>query len=189
MGFDLPSLNGRRAGLVAALLLATAFFTVPSPLSGASEAESASAPQPRSQSLPTDAAKPAAKSAAGAQGRIDGYLAGGRWREGTKLVDIVGQFKVSADRAAFHPADGKSRFLCLENLNSERVARIVAESPEALNWIVQGTITEFRGENYLLISQAVIRTRTARQPRATIEEGPTSGDIDAGNSNASNTGF
>jgi hypothetical protein len=89
-------------------------------------------------------------------------LAAGRWREGSKLVDVVGQFQVSGDRAAFVPVDGKSRFPCLENLNSERVARIVGESPEALDWIVQGTITEFKGENYLLITQAVIRARSFR---------------------------
>jgi hypothetical protein len=97
-------------------------------------------------------------------GKIDGYLAGGRWREGSKLLDIAGQFKVSGDRVAFHAADGKSRFACLENLNSERVARIVAESPDSLDWTIQGTITEFRNENYLLLTQAVIKSRSTRTP-------------------------
>ena len=99
---------------------------------------------------------------------IDGYLAGGRWREGSKLVDVVGHFKTSGERVAFNSSDGKARFACLENLNSERVARIVAESPpDSLEWIVQGTLTEFRSENYLLLTQAVIRSRTVRGSRAT----------------------
>jgi hypothetical protein len=106
------------------------------------------------------------KSANRGSGQIDGYLAGGRWREGSKLVDVAGQFKTSGERVAFHAADGKSRFPCLENLNSERVARIVAESPpESLEWIVQGTLTEFRNENYLLVTQAVISSRAVRGPR------------------------
>lgn len=105
----------------------------------------------------------AAKSLTSNGGRIDGYLAGGRWREGSKLVDVPGQFKISGDRVAFHSVDGKTRFACLENLNSERVARIVGESPETLDWIVHGTITEFRSENYLLVTQAVIsRSRSVR---------------------------
>jgi len=102
-------------------------------------------------------------------GRIEGYLAGGRWREGSKLVDVLGQFKISGDRVAFVSNDGKSRFACLENLNSERVARIVSESPEALQWVVQGTITEFRHENYLLVTQAVIRARATRSAQSSGE--------------------
>lgn len=103
------------------------------------------------------------KPAMSGDGRIEGYLAGGRWREGSKLVDVAGQFKTSGERVAFHAADGKLQFPCLENLNSERVARIVAESPpDSLDWIVQGTLTEFRNENYLLVTQAVIGSRAVR---------------------------
>ena len=99
-------------------------------------------------------------------GRIDGHLAGGRWREGSKLVDMTGQFKIPGDRAVFVSADGKSQFGCLENLNSERIARMVKESPETLEWKVQGTITEYRNENYVLITHAMIENRTARPSRA-----------------------
>lgn len=106
----------------------------------------------------------AAKGAAPVGGRIDGYLAAGRWREGSKLVDMAGEFKVTGDRVTFFSSDGKIKFVCLENLSGERVARIVSESPEALHWLVNGTITEYRNENYLLITQAVIRTRPAPKP-------------------------
>lgn len=110
------------------------------------------------------------ESTTGSGGRIDGYLAGGRWREGSKLVDVAGHFKTSGERVAFHAADGKSRFPCLENLNSERVARIVAESPpESLEWIVHGTLTEFRNENYLLVTQAVISSRAVRGLRPSVD--------------------
>jgi hypothetical protein len=108
----------------------------------------------------------AGKSLTNTGGHVDGYLAGSRWREGSKLVDVPGQFKISGDRVAFHSLDGKMRFACLENLNSERVDRIVRESPETLEWSVQGAITEFKSENYLLVTQAVIssRARGARPP-------------------------
>ena len=129
-------------------------------------------PSDRNRSLEPAANAPAeaAKSLTSGGGRIDGYLAGGRWREGSKLVDVRGQFKISGDhRVAFHSVDDKMRFACLENLNSERVARIVGESPETLDWSVQGTITEFRSENYLLVTQAVINSRTLRGPRSRVD--------------------
>jgi hypothetical protein len=134
----------------------------------AQDAAPISQPSDRDGSLEPAPNSPAeaAKSLTSAGGRIDGYLAGGRWREGSKLVDVPGEFKISGDRVAFHSVDGKSRFACLENLNSERVYRIVGESPETLHWSVQGTITEFRSENYLLVTQAVINNRAVRGPRS-----------------------
>jgi hypothetical protein len=124
------------------------------------ETEKATAPSPgRKQEAPKAAA-----------GQIDGHISGGRWREGTKLVDIGGSFRITGDRVTFFSTDGKSRFACLENLNSERIARMVSESPESLEWVIQGTVTEFRQENYLLVTQAVLRTRqTGAASRSVIE--------------------
>jgi hypothetical protein len=147
--------------LAGAMAVATAQNAVPLP--------KASEPEKTLEATPNSSAE-AAKSLTSAGGQIDGYLAGGRWREGSKLVDVPGQFKISGDRVAFHSVDGKSRFACLENLNSERVDRIVRESPETLDWIVQGTITEFRSENYLLVTQAVIRTRAVRGARSPADQ-------------------
>jgi hypothetical protein len=105
-----------------------------------------------------------------AAGPIAGLISGGRWREGTKLVDIGGSFRITGDRVTFLSTDGKSRFACLENLNSERIARMVSESPESLEWVIQGTVTEFRQENYLLVTQAVLRTRqTGAASRSVVE--------------------
>jgi hypothetical protein len=149
----------------AALLLLSFVSTAAAPpASGSSD----QLPRDADSATPVDPSaarsEPKATAAAKSSGRIDGYLAGGRWREGSRLVDVVGQFKISGDRIAFQTDDGKTRVACLENLNSERVARIVSESPDALLWVVQGTITEFRHENYLLITQAVIRARVGRNP-------------------------
>jgi len=44
----------------------------------------------------------------------------------------------------------------LENLNLERIARAVADNPVTLEWKVTGTITEYRGANFLLVTRATL---------------------------------
>ena len=86
-----------------------------------------------------------------------------RLREGTSLSDRAGYFKLTGDRLTFYSPDGTLRLGGLENLNLERIAKIVGESPEALEWVVSGTITEYQGTNYLLISRAVLKTKLKRR--------------------------
>ena len=88
-----------------------------------------------------------------------------RLREGTVISDQDGYFKLTGDRLTFYFSDER-RFGCLENLNLERVAKVVGENPDALQWIVSGTITEFQGSNYLLISRAVLRSKSQRRGAA-----------------------
>ena len=82
-----------------------------------------------------------------------------RTREGTELVDQAGHFRMAGDRVTFFTEGGKGRFVVLENLNLERVARIIAENPDYLKWSVTATVTEYRGANYLFIRKAVLRNR------------------------------
>lgn len=84
-----------------------------------------------------------------------------RLREGTKLTDQLGYFKVQGDGLVFYTADGKRHFNALENLAMERVARLVSESPDSLEWSVNGVITEFRGANFLLLTQAVVKSKSS----------------------------
>lgn len=74
-------------------------------------------------------------------------------REGTQLHDEPGQFLAVGTRLTFVSASG-TRYIGLENLNLERVGKIVATSTEAVEWLVSGTITEYQGSNYLLIGRA-----------------------------------
>ena len=63
---------------------------------------------------------------------------------------------------AYIDADGKKRLVCLENSNLERIARLVAENPnhlDPLKWSVTGTITEFRGANFVFVRRAVLQSR------------------------------
>ena len=86
-----------------------------------------------------------------------------RTREGTEMADRHGFFRMTGDRMTFFTLEGRQRFVALENLNLERIARAVANDPDRLTWSVTGTITEFRGANYLLVRRAVIEGRTARE--------------------------
>jgi hypothetical protein len=81
-----------------------------------------------------------------------------RVREGTEIVDQLGYFRITGGRVVFVTDDGKRRFVGLENLNLERIARTVADSPQPLRWGVTGTITEYRGANFLLVRRAILKS-------------------------------
>lgn len=74
-------------------------------------------------------------------------------REGTQLHDEPGRFLPVGTRLTFISAGG-TRYIGLENLNLERVGKIVATSTDAVEWFVTGTVTEYQGSNYLLIVRA-----------------------------------
>ncbi|MBL9165950.1 MAG: hypothetical protein JNL18_24725 [Planctomycetaceae bacterium] len=88
-----------------------------------------------------------------------------RIREGTRLKDVVGRFRQSGDALVFVDAENRE-FGGLPNLNLERVARMLqsVEEPESVTWSVSGTVTEYSGQNHLLISRAVFRS-AAPPPR------------------------
>ena len=88
-----------------------------------------------------------------------------RLREGTELVDSKGRFRMAGDRLAFFSDDGKTRLVCVENLNLERIARTILEHSDALSWNVSGVVTEYRGSNYLLVRRAVLNSRLAGDDR------------------------
>jgi hypothetical protein len=80
-------------------------------------------------------------------------------REGAELVDHLGTFLAVGDRTVFVPAGTQRRLIGLENLNLERIGHTMAESPEPVIWIVSGTVTEYRGMNYLLVRRAMVKNR------------------------------
>jgi len=82
-----------------------------------------------------------------------------RLREGAKLVDQIGEFQKSGERYNFYPQTAKGVIRVLENLALERVASMLVDDPSPRLWNVSGMVTEFRGENYLLITKAVLKPR------------------------------
>ncbi len=87
-----------------------------------------------------------------------------RQREGSRMDRQQGHFKLTGDRLTFHVSGSEDKYLGLENLAMERIAKVVSErhdSPEQLVWEVTGVFTEYRGNNYLLITHAIIRNESA----------------------------
>jgi hypothetical protein len=123
------------------------------PMDGSSAPARTSSPKP-----PPTAPAPAP--------HIEGGQVSGRWREGSRLIDQLGYFKLTGDRVTFVASDGKLKFDGLENLAVERIARTIGDNPDQLEWTVSGIITEFRGTNYLLVTQAVLKTKATRSRRA-----------------------
>jgi hypothetical protein len=84
-----------------------------------------------------------------------------RLREGTRLQDVAGRFRQNGELLTF--IDPENREIAgLPNLNLERIIRMLktVEEPESITWSVSGTVTEFSGRNYLLISRAVFKAAT-----------------------------
>ena len=86
-------------------------------------------------------------------------------REGVELVDQPGTFKMAGDRVVFFLAHGKQQVIGLENLDLERIVRILGDNTNPLDWFVSGTVTEFRGTNYLLVRRATFRNVARGRPR------------------------
>ncbi len=79
-------------------------------------------------------------------------------REGSVLPDLMGTFRVAGDRMQFVDHDGNRTFRCLENLMLQRVHQVIGDEPNETSWIVNGRITEYRGENFLLV-EMIRRTK------------------------------
>jgi hypothetical protein len=94
-----------------------------------------------------------------------------RIREGTPLDDALGHFKMTGDRAMFYLNDDSAKYSCLENLNLERVTNQLADNPDVLEWAVSGTLTEYRGSNYLLLTRAILKSKPINRQR--LKRSPT----------------
>jgi hypothetical protein len=84
-----------------------------------------------------------------------------RLREGTQFTDRLGHFQQQGEAVVF--VDDQGRELGgLPNLNLERVLRMLkgVEEPDSIAWSVSGTVTEYGGRNYLLITRAVYKSAT-----------------------------
>jgi hypothetical protein len=84
-----------------------------------------------------------------------------RLREGTQLTDRLGRFRQEGESVTFIDEEGRE-LGGLPNLGLERIIRALkgVEEPESVWWSVSGTVTEFSGRNYLLVSRAVYKAAT-----------------------------
>ncbi len=87
-----------------------------------------------------------------------------RLRQGTILEKVKGEFRLAGDRVAFYPLDlDVKEMTVLENLALERLSELVAENRRRV-WLINATVTEFRGKNYLLVSRAVLTSEFVKSP-------------------------
>ncbi len=100
-----------------------------------------------------------------------------RLREGTMINSAIGTFEEGNSGAKFVTQDGHE-FGGLPNLNLERVVRMLKSTDEAdkLLWSVSGTVTEYSGRNYLLISRAVYKSTALPPLPKTVETDAAAGD-------------
>ena len=78
-----------------------------------------------------------------------------RIREGTTFKDKIGFFRQVGQRTIFQTLDGNERYFCLENLTLERALKAIEDKPTRTLWRIDGTYTEFQGDNYILLQRAL----------------------------------
>ena len=92
-----------------------------------------------------------------------------RIREGTAFKDMHVFFRQIDDRTALYTVEDNRRFMCLENLELERILTTIQEKPEHQFWRIEGVFTEFRGENFVIIRRAVVaRTPSTVAPQHAV---------------------
>lgn len=112
---------------------------------------------------PAPWAKQAAPDAAAGEETPPAGVGKDRLREGTELVEQPGIFRMAGDRMTFFTDLGEGRFVVLENLILERVGDVIGEYQTPPYWSVTGTLTEYQGENFLLIHRAVLSNGEAEK--------------------------
>jgi len=89
-----------------------------------------------------------------------------RKREGTRMIREQGYFRARGDRLTFHLQGSEEKYACLENLALQRIAKVMSDRhdyPEQLVWEVSGFFTEYRAQNYLFITHAVLHRKPQRR--------------------------
>ncbi len=84
-------------------------------------------------------------------------------REGTTYHGQHVVFRVTGSRVILTMVNGSERFFCLENLNLQRIAEVLRNNPTLTDWNVDYVITEYQGENYVLIHRAVLTSTALRE--------------------------
>ena len=76
-------------------------------------------------------------------------------REGTPLTEVKGRFKKLGERFQFIEDGTNKSFKCLENLCLQRIATNQHDDDRKVIWVVSAKVTEFNGENFLVLEKAV----------------------------------
>ena len=95
-------------------------------------------------------------------------------REGTIMQSQHVIFRVSNDRIILSLDTGAERYVCLENLNLQRITAVLKSNPTLTDWTVDFVVTEYQGSNYVLIQRAVLSSTSQRSSDQKVEVFPNS---------------
>ena len=76
-------------------------------------------------------------------------------REGTLLTDVKGRFRKQGERFQFIEDGSNKSYKCLENLSLQRIDASQQDDDRKVAWIVCAKVTEFKGENFLVLEKAI----------------------------------
>ena len=76
-------------------------------------------------------------------------------REGALLSEVKGRFRKQGERLLFIEDGTNKSFKCLENLSLQRMEASQQDDDRKVAWIVSSKVTEFKGENFLLVEKAI----------------------------------
>ena len=83
-------------------------------------------------------------------------------REGTVMQSQHVIFRITNDRVILTLSNGTERYICLENLNLQRITDVLKDNPTLTDWTVDFVVTEYRSVNYVLIQRAVLSSTSQR---------------------------
>lgn len=86
----------------------------------------------------------------------EGKIKKKRLREGTIIKDKLARFYITGNRVTMHLDDGSERYICLENVNLDRIIKHMREHPAQRLWKIDGMMTEYQGDNFILIQKSII---------------------------------
>ena len=76
-------------------------------------------------------------------------------REGTPITEVKGRFRKQGERFQFVEEGSSKAFKCLENLCLQRISMNQQDDERKVIWLVSAKVTEFNGENFLILDKAV----------------------------------
>lgn len=82
----------------------------------------------------------------------------GRERQGKRLHEKHATFQIVAERIHVRLPKNKRVMIALENLTLERIHKYIGRVEEKQTWEIEGQITEYEGQNYILISRAIVNS-------------------------------
>lgn len=87
---------------------------------------------------------------------VDGDLERFLLREGSMVEGLVGVVEARGPRYVFIAREDNRRFTLLENLALQRMLQASEDWLDTPTWRVDGTVTEFRDENFLLVKSLLL---------------------------------